>query len=109
MGSLLACSGPGAGAAIAESTRIGYTHAAVTGVLLAVSLAIAGLGRRWSVPAILLGLVALHPAWTVSAISGDCGHMKRYASWLFTVAGCAALGWQVARGLWSRWAATHTK
>jgi hypothetical protein len=36
-------------------------------------------------------LIALHPAWTISAISGDCGFMKRDASWVFTGIGTLAL------------------
>ncbi len=98
---MFACSGPGAPAAIAESIRIGYAHAAVAGGLLLASLAVAGFGRRWVVPAALLCLLALHPAWTVSALSGDCGFVKRDLSWVFSGAGCVLLGGQVARGLWS--------
>ncbi len=105
MDTLFACSGPGAGATIAESIRIGETHAAVAGGLLLVSLAVAGFARQRAMPAVLLGLLALHPAWTVSAISGDCGFFKRDASWMFTSVGCVALCWQLGRGLWSRRAA----
>ena len=98
---LFACSGPGAGATIARNIELGYTNAAVAGGLLLVSLAVAALGtRRWVAPAVLAGLVALHPAWTISAISGDCGFFKRDASLVFTVAGAITLCWQLARGLW---------
>ncbi len=100
---LLACSGPGAGAAIAESIAVGYTHAAVAGGLLLASLAVSAFTRRWATPAVLVGLLVLHPAWTVSAISGDCGHLKREVSWVFSGLGCVALGGQAVRAVWSRW------
>lgn len=67
-----ACSGPGAGEAIAQSIEIGYTHA--MGGLLIISLGLLALGPRWwPIPALLVSLLVLHPAWTISAISGDCG------------------------------------
>jgi hypothetical protein len=102
MDSLFACSGPGAGAAIAESIRIGYDQAMLVGGLFMNSLAIAALTRQWIFPAIVLGLLAVHPAWTVSAISGDCGEFKRFASWAFTWTGVVVLTIQAIRGFWMR-------
>jgi hypothetical protein len=46
--------------------------------------------------------MALHPAWMISALSGDCGDIKRFASWAFTGLGCVAFGWPVALFLRSR-------
>ena len=98
-----ACSGPGAPLTIARNIQIGYTQAEVMPGLLAASLLVFALGpRRRVIPVILFGLLALHPAWTISAISGDCGHTKRDASYVFTAIGSIALCWQVARAVWSR-------
>jgi len=92
---LFACSGPGAGEAIAVSILIGYRHAALAAVLLGLGLLLLALSpKRWLFPAILGALLLLHPAWTVSAIHGDCGFMKRDASRVFTAVSCAALGLQ---------------
>jgi hypothetical protein len=103
---LLACSGPGAAATIARSIEIGYTHAAVVCTLFLLSLSIAAFGtRRWGVPAVLAVLLLLHPAWTISAIHGDCGYFKRDASWVFTIVGCTLICCQVACRFW-RWRAT---
>lgn len=89
---LFACSGPGAGKAIVQSIEIGYTHAAIDGGLFVVSFVLFATGpRRWIVPAILLGLLILHPAWTISAISGDCGFLKRDVSLVFTGIGTLAV------------------
>jgi len=78
---LFACSGPGAGKAMAESVAIGYIHARVAAAMLLASLVVcAGAQRLWGVPAVLAGLLALHPAWTVSILRGDCGFMRREVS-----------------------------
>jgi hypothetical protein len=82
---LFACSGPGAGETIARNIAIGYTHAAIVGGMLVASIVLFAIGpRRWIFPVVILGLVALHPAWTISAIQGDCGILKRDASSVFT-------------------------
>ena len=100
---LFACSGPGAGAAIARSIEIGYTQAEVMGGLVGIScLILAVRPRNWLVLLLLLGMLLLHPAWTISAISGDCGYLKRYASYLFTALGCAGLLFQVGQLIWRR-------
>jgi hypothetical protein len=92
---LFACSGPGAGEIIAHNIVTSLVHAAVVGGLLAASLALFTVGpRRRIVPAILFGLFVLHPAWTISAINGDCGFLKRDASWIFTGFGTLALAVQ---------------
>jgi len=79
---LLACSGPGAGRAIASSILFGYVSAAIAFVLLlaAAFLYVVFLGK-WHAAVIHLALLALHPAWTVSAIHGDCGFAK--TQWSF--------------------------
>jgi hypothetical protein len=89
---------------IARNIEMAYTHAAVAGGLFMLSLGVFAIGpRRWAVPAVLLCLLALHPAWTISALSGDCGFSKRDASWGFTVLGSIAICWQMGHSLWARW------
>jgi hypothetical protein len=91
----LACSGPGAANEIALNIAIAFMNAAIAVGLLVISLVFFFIGpRNWIVPPILVGLIALHPAWTISAISGDCGEMKFYASLLFTGIGVLAFGFQ---------------
>lgn len=73
---ILACSGPGAGQAIARNITIGYYFAATTGFITIWLFRLRSrTGRDW--PAYLSALLlALHPAWTISAIRGDCGFAK---------------------------------
>ncbi len=94
-----ACSGPGAMQAIADSISTGYTHAAAMGALLVSSVALFALRRhgRPVVPAVLACLLLLHPAWTISAISGDCGSTKRYVSYVFTIVGCVCVFCQLGQ------------
>lgn len=93
---MFACSGPGAGAAIAESIRISQIHAVVLALMLLVSAGLSRLNGKRVVTLVLLALLAIHPAWTVSALVGDCGHLKQCAVWFVTVAASLALIWQVA-------------
>lgn len=98
---MFACSGPGAPAAIARSVEIGYTHAGIAGGLLLASVALLAVARRgWAFPAILLGLLVIHPAWTISVIDGDCGYLRRDASWVVTVVGALTIFFQVAFSAW---------
>ncbi|QDU54445.1 hypothetical protein [Aeoliella mucimassa] len=82
---LLACSGEGAPAAMALATTIGWYCFAVDAMLL---LAIAGRSVRSGVKklasGIFVALLLVHPAWTVSAIHGDCGIEKEILSLLST-------------------------
>src|SRR5436190_10626359 len=92
MGLLLACSGEGAGETIARNIQIGYSHAGIAGGLLVVAGILLLFNPKWWLfPSICLALFLLHPAWTVSAIHGDCGFLKRDASWAFTALACATL------------------
>jgi hypothetical protein len=79
---LIACSGPGAGVAITKSVSIGYASAGLTAVLV---IRMIVLSRRHPLPLFPVFtsviLLLLHPAWTVSAVRGDCGEMKRIASY----------------------------
>jgi hypothetical protein len=73
---ILACSGPGAGQAIARSIAIGHFSAAAVAFMTIWLFRLSeGTGRYW--PAYWSALLlTLHPAWTISAIRGDCGMTK---------------------------------
>jgi hypothetical protein len=73
---ILACSGPGAGQAIARSITIGYFSAAAVAYMTICLFRLSSrTGRYW--PAYLSALLlSLHPAWTISAVRGDCGIAK---------------------------------
>ena len=97
---LFACSGHGAGAYIARRILIGNVHAGVFGFLLLTSTAVAVKWKVYStVPFLLTLMLALHPAWTISALSGDCGETKRAFSWLLSAVGTIAIVWQI---VWAR-------
>lgn len=81
---MFACSGPTAPYVTAQSIRTGEIHAAVLGVLLVVSVAIAVTYGKRIIPLALLALLAVHPAWTISATRGDCGFYKVAMSWACT-------------------------
>jgi hypothetical protein len=76
MQAILACSGPGAMTLIYSNQ--GYS---VQMWYATIGLAVCGLvlwirrrNRNWLIlPTVILS--ALHPAWTMSATSGDCGYM----------------------------------
>jgi hypothetical protein len=72
-------------AAIQQAITFGYFCAAAGGVVtLALAYdAIKMRGFRFTLPAAAVMLL-IHPAWTVSAIHGDCGSMKIQASMFFT-------------------------
>ncbi len=90
---LFGCSGPGAAEAIATSELVGLSGLAVT-LLLAIAVALAGRSRRrWLA---FLGVV-LHPGWWMSARSGDCGYMLRYASVGLTVVFAGIAAWMIWR------------
>lgn len=90
---LLACSGPGAKTYIEQSILIGYVCVALAGCV-ASWLCWSDLqrGKSRAVLAFALILLAIHPAWTISARSGDCGQLKRELSYLFTGVYAVLLG-----------------
>jgi len=79
---VLACSGPGAGRIISESIRIAHYCAAFGFLVLLVIFYFQRFraGRMWPL-SVSIALLVIHPAWTVSAVSGDCGDSKREASY----------------------------
>lgn len=83
---ILACSGPGAGAAIQQAITFGYFCAAAGGVVTVALAYVAMRMRRFSFPLPVAAVMLLiHPAWTVSAIHGDCGGLKNLTSMIFSV------------------------
>jgi len=83
---MLACSGPGAMAAIRQAVIIGYFCAA-TGGVITLALAYDSTRRghsRFTLP-IAATMLLIHPAWTVSAVHGDCGSLKIQTSIVFTI------------------------
>jgi len=90
-------SGPGAAATIQQSITIGYFCAAVGGVITLALAYVAWRTRdsRFTLPVAAVMLL-LHPAWTVSAIHGDCGFFKRDVSYFFTAVYFALIIYQYA-------------
>lgn len=81
---IVACSGPGAATAIQQNITIGYFCAAI-GAVITLALAYNAWRSqqfRFTLP-IAAVLLLLHPAWTISAVHGDCGFFKRDASYTF--------------------------
>ena len=90
----LACSGPGASEAIASAERY-----AVATALVSIPAFLYSAGFYWIVRqnfrTCCLNLIPLtiHPLWTISARSGDCGITLQYASTIWLV----LAGWQALR------------
>lgn len=79
---LLACSGPGAGAAIRQNIVIANYCAAIGGVITIAVVFDAWRTRRWGIALPISVVMSLmHPAWTISALHGDCGFLKRNLSY----------------------------
>jgi hypothetical protein len=82
----MACSGPGAMAAITQNESWAWTFFGVSAVVAA-ALAIYSLVRkrfpRWLW--VTIALVPAHPAVWMNAYGGDCGHMMYFSSIVATV------------------------
>ena len=93
---LIACSGPGAIEAIMKSNALAKHVALMVAGVIACSLLLSlkrkEFKRKQTIPFFML---LIHPAWTMSAIRGDCGFMKREASHLFTLIALSILAWQI--------------
>jgi hypothetical protein len=82
---MLACSGPGAMGAIQQAITFGYFCAAAGGVVTLALALDAWRTRRFRFTLVMaMIMMAIHPAWTVSAVRGDCGGMKTEISFVFT-------------------------
>lgn len=81
---------------IQDSIVIGYFCAAVGGVITLAMIYDHIRMRQWTFLPLICGLLLLiHPAWTVSAVHGDCGYSKRHASNLFSVIYVGLLMYQI--------------
>jgi len=72
---------------INEAQAEALTLAAGAVLIVGLVIAFVRLRRHWSRPAAWLavagmGLMALHPLWTVSTTGGDCGILQVEASWV---------------------------
>ena len=70
-----ACSGPGAAAFIEANTVTAFTHAAFGFILLLATVAFYFLRKKKGLLIVVfnVAVLAVHPAWTVGAMHGDCG------------------------------------
>ena len=83
---ILACSGSGAFKYIVNNVHLGYYSAALASVLFLIFSFAYYRGKRGWEPVFGSGvLLFLHPAWTVSAMNGDCGQMKLVLSLVDTL------------------------
>ncbi|MBA4030517.1 MAG: hypothetical protein C0478_06450 [Planctomyces sp.] len=97
---LLACSGPGAMETIYQNIAIGRMCAAIAAILVLAMLYDYCRRPGGSIPLILAALLlAIHPAWTISAIHGDCGHTLRDASYIVS----ATIGVIMIYHVYSTW------
>ena len=90
---IIAFSGPGAGARIQANINIGYICAAGTLALLLFTYFMYHCERikaGWLVKFLFISFL-LHPAWTLSARSGDGGIMKVNISFFILVVAVLAL------------------
>ena len=100
--SVLACSGPGAMRLIADNILYAQQHAAVVAGLAMLSIVLwLILGRFKAIPLCLGVLFVVHPAWTVSAIQGDCGHLKANAATFITAFASVCVAFQCMFWIWT--------
>lgn len=93
---LFSCSGPGAASIMLYHTDYGYKHAIIVGILLIASLVLGLFATRYRWLPITVGaLLALHPAWAMSAYRGDCGYSKASWSFAFSIGASCIVGLQV--------------
>lgn len=80
--------------AIAFNTAYAFAHAGVVALLALVALSMwAAHIRCRFYPGLCGFLLLLHPAWTISALNGDCGHLKAAAAeWFGWIATLAVVG-----------------
>ena len=87
-----ACSGPGAGAEIANSVLFALAMFVITLFMGVASLALWRRKKRAPVFPFIIGtLLVFNPIWMVSAAAGDCGQMKRIAAIFVLILACTCL------------------
>lgn len=82
---MLACKGPWAALSIEQSTIMGCYFAGVAAVITVALFreALRGYRLPWKL-AVAACLLAVHPAWAISAEIGDCGALRLQTSMLVT-------------------------
>ena len=99
--SLFACTEVMGSGITAGNISAANTLAIVVGVLFLLSFALfACCTRRLLAPTLILGLLILHPAWTISAALGDCGEFKHFSAWVTTVLSVGILIFQLMGIAW---------
>ncbi|HEX6806879.1 MAG TPA: hypothetical protein VF118_02765 [Gemmatimonadaceae bacterium] len=90
---------------IHDNTMAAYAWAAVTVVAVSATFLLARrrVGRLGWLPWTSLLLLAVQPAWTVSAITGDCGTMRLAGAALVATIAVALAGIQAILTLRSWW------
>jgi hypothetical protein len=70
-----ACSGPGATAFIEANTVAAFTYAAFGFIILLATVTFFSLRKKKGLPIVgfCAAVLAVHPAWTIGAMGGDCG------------------------------------
>ncbi len=53
--------------------------------------------RRWTAATLCLALLAIHPAWTMSPYSGDCGGSQEFSTLLVALLSIATFIWDLLR------------
>ena len=75
--------------------------AMIAGAIAILTVVVWAFTQCWGeVTLVAVVLLAVHPAWTVSAVHGDCGILKVNASVIVTVLTAICLVLQVAIWLW---------
>lgn len=101
MNLLVACSGPGAGQTIHNNIVYAqYQFLVVAMLALASILFWLGTRRQRGLMLTEIVLMIIHPAWTISALHGDCGYLKAYVATGFTVLAATCFALQVALWQW---------
>ena len=74
-GVTFACSGPGAAAFIEANTITAFTYAAFGFILLLATVTFYFLRKKKGllIVGFSVAVLAVHPAWTIGAMHGDCG------------------------------------
>ena len=100
---VFACSGfDGPPEVLVRNIELSKQLAVVAAYLCLAGLALFAVRRTWwPLPALIAALFGLHPAWTVSALDGDCGVLQRDAAWAVTGLIAAIVCVQLARILWT--------
>ena len=82
---MFACKEPWAALSIEQSTLVGYYCAAAAAVITLALFREALRGYRlWWKLIVAVGLLVVHPAWTISAGIGDCGAFRLQTSTFVT-------------------------